>query len=137
MKVSYGAQTHELPAEAGVTPEALYAAVKEQFEGLPELEELTVLVGDQKVEADQVLEDTVAEVEFVHGFVKVICGANETMLKNAVGKTVGDIYDEHKVLLSMPRQFTAEVDGEEVNDDYTIEPDVEELEFKRPSGDKG
>ncbi len=68
----------------------------------------------------------------------VICGANEMELDEVGGKTVRQIREQLREILSIHEDHNlVYVDGREVNDlDYVLSG-KERLEFKKPSGRKG
>ena len=68
----------------------------------------------------------------------VICGANVERLDGVEGKTIQEVRDRMREVLNVTDKHTIGlVDGKEVkNLDYKLSG-REELEFKKPSGEKG
>ena len=68
----------------------------------------------------------------------VICGANVERLDGVEGKTIREVRDRMREVLNVTDKHTIVlVDGKEVkNLDYKLSG-REELEFKKPSGEKG
>ena len=66
--------------------------------------------------------------------VKVMCGANVQDVN--AGMTVGQIKDEFGEVLNLDDQAKTILNGQEVDDDYTVQEN-DSLEFVKPAGDKG
>ena len=63
-----------------------------------------------------------------------MCGANVQDVN--AGMTVGQIKDEFGEVLNLDDQAKTILNGQEVDDDYTVQEN-DSLEFVKPAGDKG
>lgn len=70
------------------------------------------------------------------GVIKVTYGANSQEFGNLEGKTVGQVRQDLAEAFNLPEGAKALVQGEEVDDDQTLQKG-DHLEFVKPSGSKG
>lgn len=69
--------------------------------------------------------------------VTVFCGANQVRLEDAGSLTVREVRRRMREILNIGADHVAFVDGHSVADENRVLSDVSEIEFKKPSGEKG
>lgn len=67
---------------------------------------------------------------------RLMCGANVQDVEGAVGKTLGEVRNAYRDVLSIPPEAQARIGGEPADSDHVIQFD-ESFEFVRPMGTKG
>jgi len=67
---------------------------------------------------------------------RLVCGANVQDVDGVVGRTLGEVRNEYRDVLSISSDAQARVGGEPADNDHVIQED-ESFEFVRPMGSKG